>query len=114
MVAEREKAAANQIVAPRMYIYPFWRGTDPRLTSPDGAKQSVDEWHALGVDGVKIVGKPKSCCRTCGRWWRRRRRRRQRNSLPPNGPTLRSLCSTFCWFFRLGVLCRRLVFFPLP
>ncbi len=58
MVAEREKAAANEIVAPRMYIYPFWRGTDPRFTNPDGAKQIVDEWHALGVDGVKIVGKP--------------------------------------------------------
>ena len=41
-----------------MYIYPFYRGTDPRLNSPDGARQIVDEWHALGVDGVKIVGKP--------------------------------------------------------
>lgn len=58
MVAEREKSAANQIVAPRMYIYPFWRGADPRLSSPDGARQVVDEWHALGVDGVKIAGKP--------------------------------------------------------
>ena len=36
MVAEREKSAANQIVAPRTYIYPFWRGSDPatrRLTA---------------------------------------------------------------------------------
>jgi cytosine/adenosine deaminase-related metal-dependent hydrolase len=58
MVAEREKSAANQIVAPRMYIYPFWRGGDPRFSNPDGARQIVDEWHAAGVDGVKIVGKP--------------------------------------------------------
>jgi cytosine/adenosine deaminase-related metal-dependent hydrolase len=58
MVAEREKSAANQIVAPRLYIYPFWRGGDPRFSTPDGARQVVDEWHALGVDGVKIAGKP--------------------------------------------------------
>src|SRR5665213_681424 len=58
MVAEREKIAANQIVAPRMYIYPFWRGSDPRLSNPEGARQIVDEWHAMGVDGVKILGKP--------------------------------------------------------
>ncbi len=58
MVAERQRSAANQIVAPRLYIYPFWRGSDPRLSTPDGARQIVDEWHALGVDGVKIAGKP--------------------------------------------------------
>lgn len=58
MVAEREKSAANQIAAPRMYIYPFWRGSDPRLETPEGARQIVDEWHALGVDGVKIASKP--------------------------------------------------------
>ena len=58
MVAERQRSAANQIVAPRMYIYPFWRGSDPRFSTPDGARQIVDEWHALGVDGVKIADKP--------------------------------------------------------
>ena len=58
MVAEREKSAANQIVAPRMYIYPFYRGRDPKLATPEGAKATVDDWHSLGVDGVKIVGKP--------------------------------------------------------
>ncbi len=58
MVAEREKSAANQIVAPRMFIYPFWRGSDPRYSTPEGARQVVDEWHALGVDGVKIASKP--------------------------------------------------------
>lgn len=58
MVAERERSANNQIVAPRLYIYPFWRGSDPRLSTPDGARQVVDEWHALGVDGIKIASKP--------------------------------------------------------
>ena len=59
MVAEKKKIAANQIIAPRMYVYPFWgRGDDSRYSNPEGARQIVDEWHALGVDGVKIIGKP--------------------------------------------------------
>lgn len=58
MVEEKKKIAANQVIAPRMYVYPFWRGNDPRNSNPDGARQVVDEWHALGVDGVKILSKP--------------------------------------------------------
>jgi imidazolonepropionase-like amidohydrolase len=59
MVAEKKKIAANQIIAPRMYVYPFWgRGDDARYANPEGARQIVDQWHAAGVDGVKIIGKP--------------------------------------------------------
>jgi cytosine/adenosine deaminase-related metal-dependent hydrolase len=58
MVEEKKKIAANQVIAPRMYVYPFWRGVDPRSSNPEGAKQIVDEWHALGVDGIKILSKP--------------------------------------------------------
>ena len=59
MVAEKKKIAANQIIAPRMYVYPFWgRGDDPRYSSPEGARQIVDEWHTQGVDGIKVIGKP--------------------------------------------------------
>jgi cytosine/adenosine deaminase-related metal-dependent hydrolase len=58
MVEEKKKIAANQIVAPRMYVYPFWHGSDPRMFNPEGARKVVDEWHAEGVDGVKITGKP--------------------------------------------------------
>lgn len=58
MVEEKKKIAANQIIAPRMYVYPFWRGADPRLYNPEGARQVVDEWHAEGVDGIKITSKP--------------------------------------------------------
>ncbi|HKT45960.1 MAG TPA: amidohydrolase family protein [Candidatus Acidoferrales bacterium] len=59
MVAEKKRSAANQIIAPRMYVYPFWgRAEDPRFSTPDGARQIVDEWHADGVDGIKIIGKP--------------------------------------------------------
>src|ERR1700723_163724 len=58
MVEVKKKIAANQIVAPRMYVYPFWRESDPRSSTVDGANQIVDEWHSLGVDGIKILGKP--------------------------------------------------------
>lgn len=60
MMAEKRRSDANQIVAPRMYVYPFWgRGKpDPRWSSPAGAREIVRQWHALGVDGVKIIGKP--------------------------------------------------------
>jgi len=59
MVAEKKKIAANQIVAPRIYVYPFWgRAEDPRFSNAEGARQIVDEWHALGVDGIKVIGKP--------------------------------------------------------
>lgn len=58
MVAEKQKSAKNQLIAPRMYIYPFWRGSDPRYESPEGARQVVNEWKALGVDGIKIADKP--------------------------------------------------------
>lgn len=58
MVEEKKRIAANQIIAPRMYVYPFWRDTDPRFSTPGGARRIVDEWHALGVDGIKILGKP--------------------------------------------------------
>jgi cytosine/adenosine deaminase-related metal-dependent hydrolase len=59
MVAEKKKVAANQIIAPRMYVYPFWgRGEDARYSNPEGARQIVDEWHAAGVDGIKVLGKP--------------------------------------------------------
>lgn len=58
MVEEKKRIAANQIIAPRMYVYPFWRGSDSRFSNPEGARQVVDEWHTLGVDGIKITSKP--------------------------------------------------------
>jgi len=58
MAEEKKKIATNQVIAPRMYVYPFWRGSDSRLSNPEGARQIVDEWHALGVDGIKILSKP--------------------------------------------------------
>jgi imidazolonepropionase-like amidohydrolase len=62
MVAEKRRVAANELLAPRMYVYPFWDApagtTDPRFATPGGAREIVREWKAKGVDGIKIIGKP--------------------------------------------------------
>ena len=35
MVAEKQRSAENKIIAPRIYVYPFWgRGDDPRYSIP--------------------------------------------------------------------------------
>ncbi|MBW8296296.1 amidohydrolase family protein [Sphingopyxis sp.] len=52
IVAEKRRIAAGQVVAPRMWVYPFL---------PDSIKTAsqipplVKRWHALGVDGIKLV-----------------------------------------------------------
>jgi len=60
MVEEKERSATNAILAPRMYVYPFWRAypNDPRFTSAKDAPQIVREWKNEGVDGVKMAGLP--------------------------------------------------------
>ena len=58
MVEEKKRVAANQVVAPRLYVYPYWRDNNPAYSNPQGAREIVDRWHALGVDGIKIMGKP--------------------------------------------------------
>lgn len=58
MVEEKKRIAANQIIAPRLYVYPFWRDNEPAYSNPQGAREIVDRWHALGVDGIKMFGKP--------------------------------------------------------
>lgn len=60
MVAEKQRSAENKIIAPRMYVYPFWRAypNDPRFSTADHAADIVREWKAMGVDGVKMAGLP--------------------------------------------------------
>ena len=58
MVEEKKRIAANQIIAPRLYVYPYWRDNEPAYSNPQGARVIVDQWHAAGVDGIKIFGKP--------------------------------------------------------
>ena len=60
MAEEKQRSAENKIVAPRMYVYPFWRAypNDPRFSTADHAAEIVREWKALGIDGVKMAGLP--------------------------------------------------------
>lgn len=60
LVTEKERSAANEILAPRMYVYPFWRAYpgDPRFTSAKDAPEVVREWKSEGVDGVKMASLP--------------------------------------------------------
>ncbi|WP_136163187.1 amidohydrolase family protein [Sphingomonas flavalba] len=52
IVAEKRRIAAGQVVAPRLWVYPFL---------PDSVKTAADvpalvkRWHAMGVDGIKLV-----------------------------------------------------------
>ena len=75
MVEEKKKIAANQIMAPRMYVYPFWRESDPRSSTVEGANQIVDEWHAWAWTGSRFWGS-----RDCGRIFFRRSRRARGNT----------------------------------
>ncbi len=58
MAAEKRRLAVPQAIAPRLYVYPFWRGDDPRFSDPEGARALVREWKTKGLDGIKISGKP--------------------------------------------------------
>ena len=44
--------------APHVVVYPFWRGSDPRLWDSTAARTVVREWKAKGFDGIKVSGKP--------------------------------------------------------
>ena len=60
MVAEREAIRQNKVIAPRLYVFPFWRADpkDPRFSIAADAPQIVQEWKALGADGIKMAGLP--------------------------------------------------------
>jgi imidazolonepropionase-like amidohydrolase len=60
MVAEKQRSAENKIVAPRLFVFPFWRADpkDPRFSTAADAAAIVREWKAKGVDGVKMAGLP--------------------------------------------------------
>ena len=54
----RLQRRGEAVLAPRIVLYRFWRGDDPRLWNADGAREVVREWKAAGFDGIKISGKP--------------------------------------------------------
>jgi hypothetical protein len=54
----RDQRAGKSLEAPRLVLYRFWRGSDPRLWTPEGAREVVRQWKDRGVDGIKMSGKP--------------------------------------------------------
>jgi imidazolonepropionase-like amidohydrolase len=60
MVAEKLRVASAKVIAPRLYIYPFWSESpeDPRFHSAKDAPSIVREWKAKGIDGVKMASLP--------------------------------------------------------
>jgi imidazolonepropionase-like amidohydrolase len=48
----------EDVLAPEVVLYRFWRGDDPRFWDPEGVAEIVAEWAAEGIDGIKIGGKP--------------------------------------------------------
>lgn len=57
-LSRAQRAGKAPFDAPHLVVYPFWRGTDPRLFDSTSARAVVREWKAKGFDGVKITGKP--------------------------------------------------------
>lgn len=57
-LARAQRAGAAPFDAPHVVVYPFWRGADERFWDADGARAVVREWKEMGLDGVKISGKP--------------------------------------------------------
>jgi imidazolonepropionase-like amidohydrolase len=59
-LAEKQRSAENKIIAPRLYVYGFWRAWpgDPRFTNAKDAPLVVREWKSKGVDGVKMADLP--------------------------------------------------------
>jgi imidazolonepropionase-like amidohydrolase len=57
-VSQGQRAGRAEMLAPHVVVYPFWRGSDPRFWTPEGAREVVREWSERGRDGVKISGKP--------------------------------------------------------
>jgi hypothetical protein len=54
---EKAKSAKNEITAPRIEAYVFFgQGRDEPFTTPEQARQWVDEMAAKGADGVKFFG----------------------------------------------------------
>ena len=52
----RDRAARGDIVAPRMFIYPFFASGSSTINTPTEARARVQQMKKLGVDGIKITG----------------------------------------------------------
>ncbi|MGI9376521.1 MAG: amidohydrolase family protein [Tsuneonella suprasediminis] len=52
ILSEKKRIAAGQVVAPRMWVYPFLPDS---VRTADQVPALVKRWHELGVDGIKLV-----------------------------------------------------------
>jgi len=53
----REQSARNEIVAPRIFVYPqFWSEEGRQVKTPEDARAHMRRLKALGADGVKFAG----------------------------------------------------------
>lgn len=52
IVAEKRRIDSGAVVAPRMWVYPFFPGD---ITSAAGVPALVKSWNDMGVDGIKVV-----------------------------------------------------------
>jgi cytosine/adenosine deaminase-related metal-dependent hydrolase len=57
-LARTQREGAAPFDAPHVVVYPFWRGDDERFWHADGAREVVREWKEMGLDGIKVSGKP--------------------------------------------------------
>lgn len=62
VLEDKKRSEGPDLVAPRLFVYGFWREPrdkqDDRYYHPEGARQIVREWKAMGLDGIKMTGRP--------------------------------------------------------
>ncbi len=62
VLKDKKRSEGPDLVAPRIFLYGFWREPrerrDDRYYTPEGARAIVREWKKMGLDGVKMTGRP--------------------------------------------------------
>jgi len=58
MVEEKRRIGGESGDCAANVLLPFWRATDPLSSTPGWCATDRRGLHALGVDGIKIIGKP--------------------------------------------------------
>lgn len=52
----KRRSQANEIVAPRLDVYPFFNAIQPGINTPDVAREAVRSARKRGADGIKFIG----------------------------------------------------------
>lgn len=56
MADVKRRSERNEIVAPRLDIYPFFNAIEPGINTPDAARKAVRSARKRGADGIKFIG----------------------------------------------------------